>query len=186
MTELSRRPDPTKELRLLLAFFGDGQLPRCEPVEPDQVPDPFRGLLDHHNHMTVTLEEHFRDRVTVHPYQIHRYGELYGRKLDLRLAGSGRIVMTGVMLINFAYLGESAREQIIEQKIPLGRILIEHDILRRIDGVSLLRLDAADPLVARFSEAERETYGRLATIFCDNMPAVDLLEIVTPTAANVG
>ena len=27
---------------------------------------------------------------------------------------------------------------------------------------------------------ERETYGRLATIFCNHQPAVDLLEVAAP------
>ena len=42
-----------------------------------------------------------------------------------------------------------------------------------------------DPIVARFkpSDRTRPAYGRLATIYCNNIPAVDLLEVVNPDAS---
>lgn len=47
--------DPSKELRLMLAFFGESTLPLCQQVLPQQIPQPYLGLLVHNHHMTVTL-----------------------------------------------------------------------------------------------------------------------------------
>ncbi len=173
--------DPSKELRLMLAFFGESELPLCEEIPPEEVPEPYHRLLVHENHMTVTIEAHHADRVVVRPYSVHRQGDLYGRKLDLTLGSTGEIIMTGIMLINFSFCSNEVRDLIVEQKTPLGRILIENNILRSITAETFLRINAKDPLVARFQLAEPCTaYGRLATIFCDEKPAVDLLEIVRP------
>lgn len=173
--------DPSKELRLMLAFFGEATLPLCQEIPADEVPDPFRSLLVHDEHMTVTLERYHGGPVMVRPYLVHRQGDLYGRKLDLVTQKDGQVVMTGIMLFNFSFSTPRVRDLILEQKVPLGRILIENDILRRISSETFLRIDAADPLVGRFHlERPQPAYGRLATIFCDEKPAVDLLEIVNP------
>lgn len=175
--------DPSKELRLLLAFFGESRIPFCREVSPDEVPAPFHQLLVHDNHMTVTLEEHFHDRVAVRPYRVQQVGDLYGRKLDLLLEKTGQVVMTGAMLFNLSLVEPAVGDDIIAQKSPLGRILIEANILRRVSSGRFLSFEAKDPLAQRFGlEPPKPAYGRLATIFCDEQPAVDLLEIVTPEA----
>jgi chorismate-pyruvate lyase len=172
--------DPSKELRLLLAFFGESVLPDCEVVEADGVPDPWHRLLVHDNHMTVTLEARWGGAVTVVPYQVHRHGNLYGRKLDLR-TDDGTVVMTGIMLINFDACPPEVERAVEAQEKPLGHILIESGLLRHISSESFVEVAAEDPLVQRFELAEpKPAWGRLATIFADGRPAIDLLEIVRP------
>lgn len=180
MTVSMKDMDESKPLRLLLAFFGESTLPRCQMVAAEDVPPPFDGLLVHDAHMTVTLEAYHQSPVTVHPYQVHQQGELYGRKLDLK-DRAGRVVMTGLMIFNFRFCTERVRDLIIAEKTPLGRILIENNILRRVSTEAFLRIDANDPLTLRFhSDSNRPAFGRLATIFCNEVPAVDLLEVVHP------
>ena len=69
------------------------------------MPQREHGLLVHRRHMTLTLEEHYRDRVTVVPYRVHQQRELYGRQLDLVTESGGLVVMTGIMLVNLACCG---------------------------------------------------------------------------------
>lgn len=172
--------EPLRELRLLYAFFGDSALPEIERVEAVDVPEPYLHLLVHRHHMTVTLEKHHGKPVKVVPWKVQLNGNIYGRKLDL-LVEPGKVVMTGVMLINFGYCSKEVRDAVVAETAPLGRILIEHNILRRIDAMAFVRLPARDPLVQRFGLATRQpAYGRLATIYCDEKPAIDLLEIVAP------
>ncbi len=173
--------DPSKELRLLLAFFGESRLPRCCEVEPADIPQPYRRLLVHDGHMTVTLEKHYGSAVKVEPYLVHRQGDLYGRLLDLRAEASDVVVMTGILLINLNICGAEVRDLILSERVPLGRILIEHKILRRVTTDTFLRVEADDALARRFGFAEPvPAYGRFATIFYEGRPAVDLLEIVRP------
>jgi hypothetical protein len=172
--------EPARELRLLYAFFGDAALPEIEGVDADDVPEPYHRLLVHRHHMTVTLEEYHGKPVKVVPWNVHRHGDIYGRKLDL-LVDPGIVVMTGVMLINFGYCTKAVEDAVVAESAPLGRILIEHNVMRRVDATAYVRLPAADALVQRFHLPEpKPAYGRVATIYCDEKPAIDLLEIVRP------
>jgi chorismate-pyruvate lyase len=172
--------DTSKELRLLLAYFGEARPVRCEEVPGPHVPEPYRRLLVHDEHMTVTLERYYDSPVRVVPYRVHRHGDLYGRMLDL-LDKNDRVVMTGLMLFNFNFCNAEVRDEIIAAQGPLGRILIEHDILRHVSPTAFVRIAGDDPLARRFHAPEpKPVYGRLATLFCDNQPAVDLLEVVAP------
>jgi len=172
--------EPVRELRLLYAFFGDSALPDIEKIEAEDVPEPYHRLLVHKHHMTVTLEDYHGSPVKVVPWKVQRNGSIYGRKLDLTVE-SGRIVMTGVMLINFGYCTKAVQDAVVAESAPLGRILIEHNVLRRIDATAFVRIPAADPLVQRFKlKRPQPAYGRVATIYCDEKPAIDLLEIVAP------
>ena len=173
--------DPAKVVRLMLAFFGDSEVPNARAVEAGAVPLPYRSLLVHGGHMTEVLERHHGGALSVHPYRIGREGDIYGRRLDLRVAGDEAPVMTGIMIFNLALVGDAVRDEILEAAAPLGEILIRHRILRRVAPEAFLEFDARDPLAARFGlPAPRPAWGRLATIDCDGRPAVDLLEIVRP------
>jgi len=173
--------DPAKVVRLMLAYFGDSEVPRARAVDGASIPAPYRPLLVHNGHMTEVLERHHGGALVVRPYRIHREGELYGRRLDLHAAGIDRPVMTGIMIFNLALVAATVRDEILAAASPLGEILIRHRILRRVVPDAYLEFDATDPLLARFDLASpRRAYGRLATIDCNRRPAVDLLEIVRP------
>jgi len=173
--------DPAKVVRLMLAFFGDCEVPLARAVKGDSIPPPRRSLLDHDRHMTEVLEGHHGSALSVHPYRVHREGDIYGRRIDLRAGTSDVPVMTGIMIFNLALVAAVVRAEIVGARSPLGEILIRHRILRRVACNALLEFDAHDPLVARFGlHQPRPAYGRIATIDCDGRPAVDLLEIVRP------
>ena len=173
--------DPAKGVRLMLAFFGDSEVPLAEPLAAEDLPEPYQKLLAHNGHMTEVLSAHHGAALTVRPYWIHHIGELYGRRLDLLAGDEPRPVMTGIMIFNLALVAPPVRQEILQAQSPLGEILIRRRILRRVVADAFLRFAADDPLTARFaSPAPRPAYGRLATIDCDGRSAVDLLEIVRP------
>ena len=90
-------------------------------------------------------------------------------------------VMTGIMLINFDACPPEVEHAVEAQEKPLGHILIESGLLRHISRERFVKVAAEDPLVQRFELAEaKPAWGRLATIFADGRPAIDLLEIVRP------
>jgi hypothetical protein len=179
--------DPAKVVRLMLAFFGDSEVPRARPLAAEEIPEPYRALLAHGGHMTEVLQRHHGGALAVRPYRIHREGDLYGRRIDLFVQGTegaaaaSAPVMTGIMIFNLALVAPAVRDEIIAAQTPLGEILIRRRILRRVAPDAFLAFDARDPLVARFGNSRpAPAYGRLATIDCDRRPAVDLLEIVRP------
>ncbi len=76
---------------------------------------------------------------------------------------------------------QEVREEIIAEKTPLGQVLINHNVLRHIDLGAILRIRLGQELAEIFGcERGTETFGRLATIFCNRRPAVDLLEVSAP------
>lgn len=152
-----------------------------QEVQPDQVPEPYRRLLAHHAHMTVTMEAHQRSPIDLRIVDKVRRGHLYARRVLLASARTGRIVQFGIMRFDFRCCSEAVRNEILRERTPLGYILIRHNLLRRIDVHTLFRVHARGELARLFGLSQpAETYGRLATIFCDEQPAVELLEIPAP------
>jgi hypothetical protein len=169
-------------LQELTALFPPaGELPEYEFVPADEVPPPYHGLLVHEHHMTVTVEAYHGDLVDVRVLAVHRDRDSYARKILLALHDSGRVVQFGIMRVRLAYCSEAVQKEIIAEKTPLGRILIQHNVLRRIEPTAFLRVIPGTAMMKWFGlDRPKPTYGRLAYIHCDNQPAVELLEIVAP------
>ena len=153
---------------------------RC--VAADDVPEPYRTLLVHEEHMTVTLETFHRRPVCLNVLDVRRRENDYARKLLLTAGEGGPIILAGIMRFRLEYADDAVRDAIVAARTPLGRLLVENNVLRRIQTHEFLRVDLSRGLGARFqaSDDSRYTYGRLAVIFCDERPAVELLEVVAP------
>lgn len=153
--------------------------PDYELVTAQAMPEAFRTLLAHTHHMTVTVEAHWHDLVDVKVLARRLDGSSYTRKIILTTQKSGRVVLFGIVRINLDYCAPPVREAILAGNTPLGRILIEHNVLRRIEPTAYFRVDAGPSLLAWFGlDSSQPLYGRLGFIYCDNQPAVELLEIV--------
>jgi chorismate-pyruvate lyase len=170
------------ELKSLYApFIGSEVLPEAVELPPESVPEPYKRLLVHEHHMTVTVEAHHGKPVYLRVLGRHREGAWYSRKILLLPVGTLRVVQFGIMRINLDLLDRKVRLKILEENTPLGRVLIKHNVLRRIEPTAFLRLTPNAELLRHFSLPQPiPTYGRLAYIHCDEKPAVELLEIVAP------
>jgi chorismate-pyruvate lyase len=171
----------------LFGLFSDHRenLVTYEPVPANQVPPPYHGLLVHEHHMTVTVEAYHGELVDVRILARRHEGDSYARQILLALQKSGRVVQFGIMHINLALCSPEVRAEIVAGQTPLGRILIEHNVLRRIEPTAFLRVTPGPEMIRWFGLAEPAgTYGRLAIIHCDGQPAIELLEIVTPEPAS--
>ena len=173
----------TPELEALVHLFYEKleDLGSCEEIQPGELAEPYRTLLDHDAHMTVTVEAHHGCEVAVDVLQTHRTDAHYSRKILLNRKRDGTVVQFGVVRLNLDYLGDEVRAEIEAQKVPLGRILIQHEVLRNVRLLSLWRIQPANDLCHLLGLAKPvECYGRTALIYCNGVPAVELLEIVVP------
>src|SRR5262245_22199459 len=180
---MSVPPNPAgTDIQGLFRLFPPADyMTRCELVPPGRVPQPYQQLLVNEHHMTLTVEAHHGDLVDVKVLEYRVAGDSYARKILLTLQRTGRVVMFGLMRVNFAYCDDEVRREIVAGQTPLGRVLIQHDVLRRIEPTAFLRVVPGPPMMEWFDlDRPRPTYGRLALIHCDEQPAVELLEIVTP------
>ena len=175
-------PSPGPDLPELYRLFrADIPLPDYALITPDEVPEPYRGLLVHNHHMTVTVEAFYDSPVNVRVLERRLVGDTYARKILLELQSDGRVVQFGVPRIRLNFCSEPVRAAILEEKTPLGRILIEHDVLRRIEPTAYFRVTPGALLTRWFHLPEpRVTYGRLGIIHCDGQPAIEVLEILAP------
>ena len=174
-------PPAGPRLEELFALFPTADdVPAYEVVPADAVPPPYHSLLVHPHHMTVTVEAHHGDLVDVRILARAHRGDSYARKIVLTLRGSGRVVLFGIMHVDLGACGAEVGEAIVAGQTPLGRILIEHDVLRQIEPTAFLRIDPGPAQLRWFGlEEPRPLYGRLAYIHCNGRPAVELLEVVT-------
>jgi chorismate-pyruvate lyase len=174
---------PAVELDELIALFyrnpSDlGQFTHCTSQE---CPDQYRAMLDHEEHMTVTVEKRHASPVDVQVLDSRATDTSYMRKIILRRQSDQRVVQYGIVRLALSALQPKVREEIMAQEIPLGRVLILHNVLRHVQLNALWRVVCAGELAELFEiQPGQVTYGRTALIYCDGEPAVELLEIVAP------
>src|SRR5690606_38127883 len=102
-------------------------------LESAEMPAVARKLLDHENHMTVTVEAFHRDSVNVQVLDKVVTDEHYARKILLTRQSDGGVVQYGIMRIKFGLLEDEVRAQIESEQVPLGRVLIQHNVLRKVE-----------------------------------------------------
>lgn len=172
------------DLRVLIDLFytEPNQLGRFSEVASGDLPDNARRLLAHDEHMTVAMESFHNSRVDVEVLATHTTTSHYARKILLRRVTDRTVVQFGLVRLNVSFLGDAVRREIESESAPLGRILIEHNVLRKVRLLSLWRIEPGDELKQLLSlDPQATCYGRTALIYCNSVPAVELLEIVAPS-----
>jgi hypothetical protein len=177
--------NPLRELQELVDLFPEPSphslYLKAEHVAKEATPEPYRGMLVHEHHMTISMEDYHRCSVDVEVMSSRFEDGLYLRKIRLFKHTTTTPVQFGLVRFNFEYVTDKVRSEILSEKIPLGRVLIQHNVFRHVDLGAILRFTAGPGLADYLQmNVEQETYGRLATIFCNGAPAIDLLEIASP------
>ncbi len=166
----------------LLETFGEQSLLECFTiVAPSSVPEPYHALLVHEHHMTISMQTHHGEPVDVEVVTERRCVTTYARRSRLRLRSNRRVVQHCTVRIDLPSCSDPVREAILAGRTPLGAILVEHDVMRRIVPSAYFLVQGAMPIAESFRAAPlTPLYGRTATIHCDGHPAIEVLEIVAP------
>ena len=163
---------------LVAASFGPHLLSDYEPITAESLSEPYRTLLHHNDHMTAVLYRYHGCAVELRVLQQSLLHDIYSRFILLTAEGTDEVLETGVVKINLELLEEAVRDEIVAGGKPLGNILIDHEVMRRIQPKWYMRLPAGCPLVDPFGGGVGEAYGRVGVIYCDHQPAIELLEVV--------
>ena len=103
----------------------------------------------------------------------------YSRKIVLRRQSDQVVVQFGIVRLAKTLLADEVWQEIETESIPLGRVLIEHNVMRHVKLMSTWKIKPGPALHEAFAPATvDECYGRTALIYTDGVPAVELLEIV--------
>ncbi len=173
----------TPDLDTLVGLFYPSREPlgRFEEVDSHDLARDYRMLLAHDSHMTVTVERFHNGPVDVRVLDSRLTGTHYARKIVLSRQSDGVVVQFGIMRLDFSCVSPEVRREVESQSTPLGRILIQHNVLRAVHLTKLWKVTPGDELRRLFNLAPGPiTYGRTAVIHFDGEPAVELLEIVAP------
>jgi hypothetical protein len=157
-------------------------LPSIERLAGEQVPEPYRSLLVHEKDMTPTLELFHGADIHLKILNREQRGDFYFREVVLQLDGTDRPVEFGANKISLGLFPPKARQLILEERLPLGRILkdcaIAHTTLAK--AFFSVRPDALIGGVLGLEEP-RALYGRKATIFDpQKRPLSEIVEILPP------
>lgn len=177
------KPRSTPELQALIGLFyhEPHALGHFDEVADNALPTVARKLLAHDQHMTVTVESHHGCAVDVRVLESQVNPSHYARKILLSRQTDGKVVQFGIVRLAATFLGPEIRREIEEEQTPLGRILIKYDVLRIVRLLSLWKIDPSLELAQFLGLPALQTcYGRTALIYCNGVPAVELLEIVPP------
>lgn len=193
MAALRNDRDPVARATRLVGLFNSqaGDFGELRAVRPEEVPAPYRDLLDHESHMTVAMERLHGAPVSLQVVASEAgsadaagHRGWYAR--EILLLSAGRVVQHGIVRIDLGQVDDGTAAAILAAKIPLGRILIDANLLRNVHDVHLLEVEPGPRLLRLFAvEAAAplplgRTFGRVAEISLGGRPAVELLEIAAP------
>ena len=135
-------PNLFAELHSLVGiFFADvSQLGKFREIVAAETPEPQHALLNHEHHMTVTVEKFHSCPVNVEVIQATKTEQSYSREILLRKTTDQTIVQYGIVRLNFEHLAADVIREIEAKETPLGRILINHNVLRQVKLLSLYEI----------------------------------------------
>jgi chorismate-pyruvate lyase len=175
-------PEFLQPLRQLYAQAGLA-LPEFEPLAGEAVPLPYGQLLVHQRDMTPTLESFHGGEIYIEVLRRERREELYLREVVLRLERNRRPVEFGANRVHLAGFPSEARWLILQEQIPLGRILRDHGLPHQTRPLAFFRV-CADAFIAKALGARRGEwlYGRQARIATlAGQPLSEVVEILPPS-----
>jgi len=176
-------PAPVTLDALFAAVPEAGPAPVHERILAGDVPEPFRSLLVHDQHMTEVMERRHAGPVRVEVQARRRAGDFYSRWIRLRRVSDDTVVQGGLVRIRLSLLPAQAAAAILKEETPLGRLLIDHHTLRRIDIRDYMRFLPQAPLEACLGPMNGSpTYGRLGWLHVGGQPAIELFEIIAPAS----
>jgi chorismate-pyruvate lyase len=110
-------------------YLLDGlTLPAVTEIDGPQLPEPYKTLLVHETDMTSTLEKYHSQKLLLHVLKRHLEGDEYSREVLLVSERNQKPVEFGAIKINLQHFSKELRQQILEERRPLGAILYDEKI----------------------------------------------------------
>ena len=159
-------------------------LPGIEQIQGEEMPEPYRSLLVHERDMTPTLEQFHESNIHLKILKREQRGDFYFREVVLLLDGTNVPVEFGANKVSLVLFPPKARQLILGEHLPLGRILKECEIPHMTFAKAFFRV-APDELISSVLHLKGSAwlYGRKATILDgQKRPLSEIVEILPPSA----
>ena len=158
------------------------RLPNIERVAPEDVPEPYRRLLVHNDDMTPTLEGFYGTQIHLKIIERVQRDDFYFREVVLQLDRTNQAVEFGAIKVSLTLFPPKARQLILEERVPLGRILEECNVGHSTVAKAFFRVEA-DELIRRALTLPQPVtlFGRRANILdSQKRPLAEIVEILPP------
>ena len=157
-------------------------LPVIDSVPGEDVPQPYRSLLVHDDDMTPTLEHFHGGSIHVTVLRRQQRGDFYYREVVLSRDTDNAPVEFGAIKIMLNLFPSTARQAILSERTPLGRILAEHRIRHTSKPKAFLRVESDDFINSALQlTGQQVLYGRRNTLWNPEMkPLAEIVEILPP------
>jgi chorismate-pyruvate lyase len=162
-------------------------LPPLEQIDGEEMPEPYKTLLVHETDMTSALENFHQGTIHLRVLGRERRGHEYFREVVLGLEGSEKPVEFGAIKINLDRFKARARQQILEEHWPLGRILKDCALVYASRPKAFLRI-ASDKLINSVLNLNGAhlLYGRRNTLIdAARRPLAEIVEILPPASPSL-
>lgn len=153
--------------------------PKVSLVEPKDIPLPYQSLLVHDIDMTLTLERHFGGQIALRPLSTFTNRGSYFRRVLLAQEYSGQPVEMGAIRMKLDAFGMTVRRKILQNTIPLGRILRDGhvDYVSRVK--TFLVVEPNPEMMGVFWMREpRPLYGRRTELIRQGRKIGDIVEVL--------
>jgi hypothetical protein len=151
-------------------------------IQAADVPEPYHSLLVHQSDMTSTLENFHHEQLHIKVLARRVVENEYFREVALELNGSGKAVEFGAIKIILDLFPIEARQEILREKQPLGRILTAFGIAFASRPSAYLRMASDDFIEGALKLTGRQfLYGRRNTLMdAWERPLAEIVEILPP------
>ena len=156
-------------------------MPDWATVRAEEIPEPYRSMLVHEDDMTSTLERHYGGRVVLRALSTFTTRSWYFRRVLLVQEYSGRPVEMGAIRIKLSVFPPKLRKHILDNKIPLGRLLGDHRFEYVSHATAFVAITPNSEMMGVLWMREpRVLYGRRTVITHDGQKIGDIVEVLPP------
>ena len=117
-----------------------------ERVPQASLPEPYRRLLVHNQHMTGMMERFYKSSVDVRVLARRIDRSVYSRKIILATQNTGAVVQFAFMQLQLDAVSEAVRSEILSEQVPLGRVLVNHGLRCDFELSSVLKVGIGEAL----------------------------------------
>lgn len=154
-------------------------VPSARRLEPEAIPHPYRGLLSHRSDMTHVLERHYGGPIAIRALSTSLGAAWYTRRVLLVQEYSGRPVEMGAIRIRLDGFTARVRRQILESRVPLGRIMRDAHLDYHSRPSAFFEIVPNSDMMGVFWMREpRPLYGRRTEVILDGRKFGDIVEVL--------
>jgi hypothetical protein len=163
------------------ALRGD-PAPMLRRIEAGKMPEPYHSLLVHQSDMTSTLENFYKEQLHIEAVARRTVENEYYREVVLVLDRSGKRVEFGAIKIMLDLFPIDARQEILREQQPLGRILNVFGVVFTSRPRAYLRMNSDKFIEGALHLKKRDVlFGRRNTLLDEwDRPLAEIVEILPP------